>query len=302
MIKRFESFSTLLPEVQEARQAARFAGLYGEVALRDGDGEALWKAIQVQRMTSDQLHASPFFVSCFVRIAIDGMSIGLIKKGLERKVWGIEELGVIQQELMKSVDIDDRWKRGIEADRAMFLAACEDPKQFSTVAAPSWGLGRGYDNLLYLDYLGRAERFEVAELTRFRQAGIDWAASLRNDTQGGFLKKMETARTSTAIPAIPQAVDAFVRDAMLHRIAVLACGIRHYEHRHGKLPVSLDELSDVGLDAKRLRPIGDRPFGYQALPNGMLWGFEIGQNANTPDSPPDVSSNPMLEMWLWRLP
>lgn len=299
-LSSFDSYSTLLPEVQNSRQATRFASLYGEVALRDKDGEGLWRAIQVQRTVARKLRASPFMVSALVQIAIDGISIGLVKKGLEADVWTGKVLQAVRDEMMSGVAMDDRWTRAIVGERASFLEACKDPKQFQAMPRVPWGVGSSHDVMLFLEYMDRAERMETLDLNVFFRQSKEWEDLLKKEEQRGFLTQLETMRARQTIPALSQVATAFIRDVMSHRIAVLGCAIRQWEDKHGRMPDSLESLTEVGIDVRTYPPVGDKPFGYQASPEGILWGFEPRLEGSTPVLPPDENASAENAMWVWR--
>ena len=99
--------------------------------------------------------------------------------------------------------------------------------------------------------------------------------------------------------------DAFIRRALQHRIATLAIGLRLYEDRKGKLPASLNDLSELPMDLKALAPTKDRSFGYRRDGNNAkLWGGTFQDAVHIPTEPPAIVAGEPdhsgKEFWLWE--
>ena len=208
VLDQFTSFSTLLPYTQHSRQAARLAGLHGLVALRDNNGPELLKAVEVQRGIAGQSTAEGFLVSELVRVAIEGMSISLIKQGIEKDLFSSDDLRKLLPSLLRSAKVDTRWQKSMISERAMFLAARQDPSQFNGPAKGSTILGSSQDDLVWLQHLQQSAEANSEDLDRFLQDIANVEKSFAKETGGSILNRLEKRRSATNFPALKAAADA----------------------------------------------------------------------------------------------
>ena len=88
-------------------------------------------------------------------------------------------------------------------------------------------------------------------------------------------------------------------------MAALAIGLRLYEDRHGKLPNSLNDLSDLPMDLKPLGRTKELSFGYRLEgSNAKMWGGSYQDVFSIPAEPPVIEvgepDTSMKELWLWE--
>ena len=156
------------------------------------------------------------------------------------------------------------------------------------------------------------QQIERSDLDEFRIQLKKCESAALDLMNSGWLAKMDSALTAQAVPSIAAVGEAFVRRAVSHRLAAHGIGLRLYEDRHGTLPESLNELTELSLDLTQLKPPGGQPFGYRVDgTTATLWGFDrsrgihLSISESVPIDPPvtskdqpDASEN---DQWVWNL-
>ncbi len=300
--EKFDSYATVWTEPELARSAAKFTALFGEVGLRDRDGEEVIKAIRTIRMLSQNLRAIGGFVNIIIQNEIETRALRLVRKGIERDIWNVEELNEIRRELMPSCHVDTRWNRCWQMERAMFLAACKEPKHFKINAESASEFAWGNDNLLCLKMVEEAENMDTKSLDVLLQSCRAQKASLDELFYGSSLTRMESIRTAIALASSEKVAIYLIRHAMLHRLAVTACAVRQYKKKSEAYPRTLRDLRALEIDPAKLMPLGNQPFGYQTSPDVVIWGFDPDNEEATPSTPPDESCAPNAALNVWRIP
>src|SRR6056297_1427649 len=80
--RKFESVDTLLPNVHMMRQPGRVLSLEHAVAIREGDAEREFRAINSGLGTSIALRGDPLLVSKLVSVALHGIAMGNLQTSL----------------------------------------------------------------------------------------------------------------------------------------------------------------------------------------------------------------------------
>ncbi|MEQ1825224.1 MAG: hypothetical protein ABL921_04735 [Pirellula sp.] len=291
---QFDSVNTLLPHVQQSRTVARLIKLYGQVALRDRDSKRIREAVEAL-MEVSWLANEHLLISDLVKMAIDSMSIGLLKQALEQDAIETADLEKLLPLIQSSKDVSAAsWKAMFVAERGIALPAYK-----------KMPMGRSSDANYYLDMVESYMEVPTDGIDKFRTEVKKREAMFLNKANASWLSQMDSVVTQLAASNLSSVAEAFVRVAVEHRIATLAIGIRLFEDKHGKLPMSLAELSEFSIDSRDLLPVGKKPFGYRVQNDGaILWGFELKENEITPDEPPILSSEPtdtIDNRWIWSL-
>lgn len=305
----FDSFNTPLTEVQDLRQVARLLELQGRVGLRNRNSTVVRENVEALMGLSRVPTGYPFLVSQLVSIAIDGISIGLIKDAVEYNVLNEADLKVLLPKVLLAANIGNDWKETVAGERGMALPVFINPRKATSAGLPSIP-GRSHDALLYLDLTEGVMDVPLDNLVEFKAKLQSVEAKVQEIANANLLSKFDSIMTLQTLPAMGACGEAFIRRALQHRIAALAIGLRLHEDRNGSLPNSLEALSEIPLDLKRLSPTDKTPFGYRKDGgNAKLWGGSHKDTLSISAEPhPDQSegednlAKSNRELWLWELP
>ena len=300
----FDSFATLLQQTQEMRQAARLLLLRGRVGLRARDSAVVRDAIDGMLGVSRVNAGEPILVSQLVSIAIDSMALELLKDSLNVDALSEGDLQSLLPKILASINIGKEWEMVIAGERGLALPVFADPTKARALGVPSVP-GRTHDALFYVELIDSVLELPTNSLKEFKSKLKDVEGQMTTKAQASLISQFDSILTLQTTPAFSAAGDAFIRRALQHRMAALAIGLRLYEDRHGKLPNSLEELSDPPMDVNSLRLTKDLSFGYRLEGTGAkMWGGSY-QDAFTIHLEPPVMvvGEPETtgnEIWLWE--
>lgn len=300
----FDSFGTRLQQTQEMRQAARLLLLRGRVGLRARDSVVVRDAIDGMLGVSRVNAGEPILVSQIVSIAIDGMALGLLKDSLKVDALNEADLQSLLPKVMATIHFGKEWEMAIAGERALALPVFADPKKARTVGVTSVP-GRTRDALFYLDLTDGVLELPTNDLKEFKVKLQAVEAKMTEQAFANWITRFDSILTLQTTPAFAAAGDVFIRRALQHRMAALAIGLRLYEDRHGKLPNSLNDLSDLPMDLKPLGLTKVLSFGYRLEgSNAKLWGGSYQDVFSIPAEPPVIEvgepDTSMKELWLWE--
>ena len=300
----FDSFGTRLQQTQEMRQAARLLLLRGRVGLRARDSVVVRDAIDGMLGVSRVNAGEPILVSQIVSIAIDGMALGLLKDSLKVDALNEADLQSLLPKVMATINFGKEWEMAIAGERALALPVFADPKKARTVGVTSVP-GRTRDALFYLDLTDGVLELPTNDLKEFKVKLQAVEAKMTEQAFANWITRFDSILTLQTTPAFAAAGDVFIRRALQHRMAALAIGLRLYEDRHGKLPNSLNDLSDLPMDLKPLGLTKVLSFGYRLEgSNAKLWGGSYQDVFSIPAEPPVIEvgepDTSMKELWLWE--
>jgi hypothetical protein len=293
------------------RSAARLLMLNGRVAIYDRNSAKTRLNIEALIGCSRTISGEPILVSQLVHIAIESMGIEVLRSALEHDVLNERDLMVLLPQILDGINIKPQWKIAIQGERAMMLPVFQHPERAADSEGLRWLPGRSADTLHYLDFIEDVLAVPDNDFDEFR-VGLDKVEQdLKKTFDGNLLQRFDSIMTAMMTPAVSAVGNAFIRNAVQHRMAALSIGIRLYEKRNGKMPTKLDdlkslELGELTLDPAALLPPGDKPFGYRVEDNQVLiWGFDVNQVSSTPSEPPPTADGiPNAEtnrLWIWTL-
>ena len=305
----FDSFNTLLTEVQELRQVARFLELQGRVGLRARDSAIVRENIDALLGLSKVPTGCPCLVSQLVAIAMDGIAMGLLKDALEYDVLNEGDLKILLLKVLLDVNVGDEWKMTIAGERAMALPIFTDTTKARAAGIASIP-GRSRDALLYLDLSEEVMEVSSENLREFKAKLLNMEEKIKAIGNANLLSQFDSIMTLQTLPAMGACGEAFIRRALQHRIAALAIGLRLYEDRNASLPTSLDALTEIPLDIKRLMPTNTSSFGFRKEgTRATLWGGSFRDSLTIAAEPhraqtegEDNLAKSNRAMWLWELP
>ncbi len=297
----FDGIDTLLTHAQEMRQAARLLSLKGKVALRDGDSTETQRAIFGMLGMSQVLTGDAFLMSQLIVIAMDGMSLNLLKNGLNSGVLQPAELRKLLPEVLKHTEIGDGWRTSMIGERAGALPSFSNTSAAVGVSIP----GRSRDALLYLEFAERAIDLPTENLDEFRAKAQQIEDDTKQRITGSWLSQLDSIMTATLMPALSAVGEAHVRRAVQHRMAAVAIALRLYQFQYDQFPASLQELAKLELGVEQLGPAADKAFGYRIDSRGIaqLWSHNLREpNDAIPTEPYDTTDPESSDaMWVWEL-
>ena len=305
----FDTFNTMLTEVQELRQVARLLELQGRVGLRARNSAIVRENIDALLGLSKVPSGYPILVSQLVSIAMDGIAMGLLKDALEHDVLSEVDLRILLPKVLLEVNVGEEWKMTIAGERAMALPVFTDPAR-ARAAGIAPIPGRSRDALLYLDLSDEVMDVSSENLKEFKAKLLNMEEKVKGISNANLLSKFDSIMTMQTLPAMGACGEAFIRRALQHRIAALAIGIRLYEDRNASLPTTLEALTEIPLDIKKLTPTSNSSFGYRKDGDrATLWGGSFRDSltiAAEPHRPATEGEDNLAKsnraLWLWELP
>ena len=303
------TYKTLVTEARELIQVAKLLELQGRVGLRARSSTVVRENVDAMLGLSQVPTGYPILVSQLGAIAIDGIAIGLLKDAIEYDVLNEADLQRLLLKVLSAVNMSEDWKATIAGERGMALPIFTDPKKARAIGIPSIP-GRSRDALLYLDLTDEVMEIPVENLAELKSKLHDFELKVQEIAKASLLAQFESIITQQTFPSWRAAGDAFIRRALQHRIAAIAMGLRLYEDRHASLPSSLEALSAIPLDIKRLAPTNNTSFEYRKDGgNAKLWGgsyndpltIAVEPHAAQTDNEDNFSKH-SREFWLWELP
>lgn len=306
---QFNSTNTLLPEVQSLMPIARTLELQGRVGLRARNSAVVRENLEALLGLSNIPTGYPSLVSQFVSFAIDGIAMDLLKDAIEFDVLSEVDLQILLPKVLEVSDFGEDWKATIAVERGIALPMFSNPEKGKSVGVTSLP-GRSYDALLYLDLMEGLIDIPLEDLAEFKARLQNVESRVQEIANANLLAKFDSIITLQTIPSMQGVGEAFIRRALMHRMAALAIGLRLYEDRNGSLPKSIQVLSEISLDIKRLTPTNGTSFGYRVdRDNAKLWGGSNKDTLKIASEPHTIESmraesleSSRRENWLWELP
>ncbi|MFO0942680.1 MAG: hypothetical protein U0930_18235 [Pirellulales bacterium] len=314
---KFKSINTLLPYTQNIRQAVRILALQAQVAAHKGDAEGEFRAINSMLGCSIALQGEPTIISQLVSLACCGIARSHLKNAVQANRLLPNHYEKLSERLTKLSDIGHFYRVGLIGELGMMTRAITDP---NALREQLGGLA------------GFAAQSGLAERAAIRHAEyIELLMDANTDDLAEFRGSVEAIEASSAgkasmfnieeriiqgfSPAVSQFADTLVRHRMGNDLAILSMAIRRYEHLHGELPKSLDNLSEFGIEPGKHKALdGNEPL-YQVVSAGpanksiircVLWSFDNRQFKQTSPTMPelqdiDQADDDGIYWWAWFL-
>lgn len=324
--RKFESFDTLMPNVQMMRQLGRVLSLEHAVAIREGDAEREFRAINSGLGTSIALRGDPILVSKLVSVALHGIAIGNLQMSIRQGNLSADHLRQLRERLKQFEDYKTQFDQAINGERAMGLAIFAEPNRLAQFEQGQFDQEPPFivsllsspqiDALHYLSLLQQAQTFRDDSLETFAADAEQWDKNVNQRLQAsGIGAAIDQRMTSLMLPALKATAQAILRQVMLNRLATQGITIRQYEVQTGELPTDLAALTQVGLQLDQVKPIHGDQFGYRIESDGaVLWGYapRSGAQTNTtgvPAEPPPIAADGTTDegqlalnrIWVWEI-
>ena len=264
----FESMNTLLPEVQDSRGLARLICLDAQVAIYLGDSQRAFDDFVTLHHLVRHVETVPFSICLLVTKSIKSMALSILQRGIEQDLFTDIQLEAIDKILLENCDIGEEWRMSCERDLGMFVPVFLDPSltsQKKTKALPA----RGHDGVFYIELMTRLAQIPTTDWDFFYKSVCEEDVRFRKEVLS-WRGMIDLILTSLVAPSISTLAEISIDRAQHYRQARHGVAIRLFQHKHGKLPVSLSELSPFDPDMRAFR---QQPFGYRLTPSGAtLWG------------------------------
>ncbi len=307
---QWNGFKTELRYEQYMRSAARLLDLSGRTALRDGDSNGVRTSIEGLMGCGQALAGEPTLVGQLIRVAVDGIAVGLLRTAVEQDALSERDLSRLLELLKQRTDLSDGMKIALTGERAIAIPVFSNPREVGSEFAylPT----RSRDLLNYLELSTELIDLPSDDLNQFLLKAEFIEKRIENRVSANLLEQFDSILTMQTIPATGAVSNAFVRRCALNRLATLAVAVRLHQKRNAmKFPATLDELASMNLNVAQIRPTGPKPYGYRVEENAraILWGppYQGGVHSNlaTPDLPPTINpelgDNDPVQMWIWTL-
>lgn len=309
---KFESFNTLLDNTQAMREVARVLILEHEVAIRTGDAQREYDAIQSLLGTSIAVRGEPIMVSQLVSVAIHGIAVGAIQKSVRWGNMSPDQLSKILERLEVFEDHKTFLTNALAGERAMALPVFENPGSISDNSAANSLGSRPIDALMYLRLLQKFEDAVTEDLSTLIETSDQLEADFNLQmNSANILARFDGLLTSLVTPAISAYVNAVVRSVMANHLARTGIAVRIFQLQNEQLPNSLSQLSELPFDLSANVALDGNNFGYRTTETGaVLWGYDIQKQtklqpgSSVPSDPPATDSDGGFgsanEGWVWE--
>jgi hypothetical protein len=299
----FDSFATLLPDIQSSRAIMRLCQLEFRHALYHQDTERIARSLAAMQATAAAFDWDMCMITDLVGIALRGIHRDSIRRALTHDGWQLAEIDALLAQVSQPRDIRARWHRIVAGERAMTLALLNgDPRtreamlsQEHAGAAAAW-LWLPSATLRYLDQMAAMQQLADDGVAGFS----DRAKAFENQSLSPTTGRFEDVLIRLFQPAVEAVARAQERDELDRRLTRTAAGIKRYQLVEGHWPAKLSDLTAVGLNAQDWTALQAGPFGYRIEDDGaVLWGTHRSDvPARIPDQPPDRdSADPQASFW-----
>ncbi len=288
----FDSFSTLLPEIQTSRAVVRLLSLEVRHALYHRDTERAMRGLAAMQATNAAFDWDFCMVAELVGIALRGVYRGEIRQSLRDTAWEPAQLDQLLAQIAQPRDVATHWSHNVSGERGMALALFQGTRERQRAMLDDGQTG--IPSALMLIPSGIKRYLErLAAMQQLGDEGVlglaARAEAFENDLGLANKRRLDDILTTLLLPAVHGMARAYERDELDRRLTRTAVGIKRYQLAEGRWPQKLSDLSVVGLEAKDWTALQAGPFGYRIEGDGpVVWAYD----ANDSDSPSSIRSEP----------
>ena len=273
----FDSFSTLLPQIQRSRGVVRLLHLEVEHALYHGDTERAMRGLAAMQATSAAFDWDLCLITDLVAIALRSIHRNAIRRSLDGTAWEPAQLDELLAQLAVPRDVATRWQRSLAGERAMAMGLLRGKRERRDALLQSHGAGPAVwflfpsDTLAYLERMAAIQQVGAEGVlglgTRAKQLE-DQFDQLQQGFIGGLVTKL-------LLPAVSAVAHANERDELDRRLTRTAVAIRRFHASEGRWPAKLSDLAAVGLQPSDWTALQAGPLGYQVQADGaVVWAYD----------------------------
>ncbi|MFO0939701.1 MAG: hypothetical protein U0930_02925 [Pirellulales bacterium] len=314
---KFNSAVTQLTCTQNTRAAIRVLLLEAHIAARNGDADREYRAINAMLGCSIALQGEPFIVSQIMSVSMSHIARIRLKYAVQGNRLRSEHYAKLADRLNKLADIDSIYRIALNGELGFETVAMLDPNKPKEEIGPLSGLAvqSGFGERAALRHAEFVEQFLEAN-TQDLRAFREHIQKLSPNISSSFSKFSFDQGINAEISPVVQAFsDALVKHKMANDLAILALVTRQYENKHGRLPQSLNELTEFGIDLERFKAVDDsKPLYRLTSPEqqqkykvrAVIWSFDSRKASQISDNMPDLWDMDQLEddgtyWWHWDL-
>ena len=301
----FDSFQTLLPDIQSSRAIMRLCQLEFQHALYHQDTERIARALAGMQATAAAFEWDMCMVSDLVGIALRGIHRNSIRQALTHNGWQLSEIDGLLAQVSQPRDVTARWQRIVAGERGMTLALLQGDRRTREALLTQEQAGAV---ATWLSLPSATERYldQMAAMQQLADDGVvglsDRAKAFERQSLSSAKGRFEDVLIRLFQPAIEAMARAYERDELDRRLTRTAVGIKRYQLVEGHWPAQLSDLTAVGLDARDWTALQAGPFGYRIEDDGaVVWAYEHSRSdvpARIPDQPPERdSADPQASFW-----
>jgi hypothetical protein len=288
----FDSFSTLLPEIQTSRAVIRLLSLEVRHALYHRDTERAMRGLAAMQATSEALEWDFCLVAELVGIALQSVHRQAIRQSLKDTAWEPDQLDQLLAQVAQPRDVATHWRHNVAGERAMALALLQGNREEQRAMLDDGQTG--VPPALMLIPSGTKRYLErLAAMQQLGDEGVlglaARAKAFESDLGLPNKRRFDDILTALLLPAVHAMARAYERDELDRRLTRTAVGIKRYQLAERRWPAKLSDLSVVGLEAKDWTALRAGPFGYRIESDGVaIWAYDW----NASDSSERIPSEP----------
>jgi GAF domain-containing protein len=270
-------FDVELPHLAHLRSIARLEVLRGALALSENRPDDFVRSQTSKLRLAGSIDHEPLIISQLVRIAVHGIAVDALERGLRRTPIPVSQLQALQDSyrLAENSDVmvhayvgercvmNDIWRKLTEDS--------PDPPD-SMLAEMRAGLQQAGIDTADRDAIVRQRYVLLTGLEPLTElTGISWPERIRLGEQLEARIEQEHENDPTLqvlTPALVSAVEAFGRDIAMLRSAQTALAVERCRVDNGELPTDLTQLVPKYFTAPIEDPFDGQPLRYKRLTKG----------------------------------
>ena len=286
----FRGISTLLPELQNARQIARILRLESEHALFHGDADRALRAIESLRATAEVYDWHLFLVGELVNIALRHIHLDIIARSLSVDLWSEDQVAALLASLRAPLPIAEKWRACLAAEQLMAIASLENPAGLAGTGLPTaqslWITPRA--KLQLYNAYDQLQSLADAGADRLLERARHWEETFARTNQSDDL-----GLRGLFLPAITNFAELLGRTTDRRKITLTAVAIKQFQLTHDQWPGTLDELIQVGLTPADWTLRQQGPLGYEINEEGAeIFCYSVNRSDKKPSNPTVIRREP----------
>ncbi len=285
---RFQGISTLIPEIDQARDIYRIVQLETEHALYHRDSDRAMRGIKMLRATADAFNWN---ISLSVKLVHNTIVNSLgdsIRRSMACEIWNEEQTLQLLEIIGPQLDVQQDWTEICRGEFAMSYASINDPDQFielTDVAASRLAniLLLPSARLSYLESCQNMADVGQGGIAGLEKRAYEFGTLIQERKQLDFL-------SSLLLPAFQGIADAYLRNEDARRLAVTCLAVKLFQLKNHRWPDDLNELKQIGFTSTDWTTLNHGPFGYDFDDKrAHVWSYRHygeGEWRAVPDSRP----------------
>lgn len=286
------------------RTATKLLVLDCFMALRANAHAVAYEDLRALVGLSHFLQGEPNSIAFLIDQAAMGAALNVIQTGIEQHSFNESLLKQVLALLESNKIPSDHFWLAVEGQRGIAQTVLSELAQKQGAVRLLLGSPQARINALDM-YQGLQQlTFDdldkcIADMDQIENISNRYLSSVRFPTSADHYAPLEVSSTLAVAKAV-------VRQQSHLRLAKLAIAIELYRLKTNRLPESLNDVAEIGVDLEQNKPVGGKPFGYRLSDDktsAEIWGFDLlSRNKQTPDTPPEVDE--MLDpepWWLWKI-